>query len=68
MNGGSFLSSDPYRAYPTFPAGAPPQLIEPSAVQLIAVGPARQRRLTVAFRLILAIPHAFVLCFLDLAG
>ena len=37
-------------------------------MQLVAVGPHKQRRLTVAFRLILAIPHAFVLFFLDLAG
>jgi len=37
-------------------------------VQLVAVGPYKQRRLTVAFRLILIIPHAFVLFFLNLAG
>jgi Domain of unknown function (DUF4389) len=62
------LSSNPYQAYPSVPAGAPLQLIDPPAVQLIAAGPAKQRRLTVAFRLILVIPHAFVLFFLDLAG
>ena len=65
---GSFVSSDPYQAYPSFPAGAPLQLVEEPAVQLIAAGPARQRRLTVAFRLILTIPHGFVLFFLNLAG
>src|ERR1700684_138558 len=65
---GTFLSSDPYQAYPSFPTGAPLQLIEEPAVQLlIATGPAKQRRLTVAFRSILAIPHGFVLIFLDLA-
>jgi len=37
-------------------------------VQLIAAGPVKQRRLTVAFRLILCIPHAFLLFFLNLAG
>ena len=37
-------------------------------MQLIAAGPARQRRLTVAFRPILTIPHGFVLFFLNLAG
>ena len=47
--------------------GSPPPLIDPP-VQLIARGPARQRRLTVAFRLILAVPHLFVLSFLDLGG
>jgi Domain of unknown function (DUF4389) len=62
------LSSDPYQAYPSFPAGAPLQLIDEPAVQLIATGPAKQRRLTVAFRSILTIPHGFVLLFLNLAG
>src|SRR5580700_8940493 len=65
---GTFLSSDPYQAYPSFPTGAPLQLIEEPAVQLIATGAAKQRRLTVAFRSILAIPHGFVLIFLNLAG
>lgn len=37
-------------------------------MELVAVGPHKQRRLTVAFRLILIIPHAFVLFFLNLAG
>jgi hypothetical protein len=43
-------------------------LVEEPAVQLIAAGPARQSRLTVAFRAILTIPHGFVLFFLNLAG
>jgi hypothetical protein len=67
-NGEPSVSSDPYQAYPSFPAGAALQLIEEPAVQLIAAGPIRQRRLTVAFRLILVIPQLFVLFFLDLAG
>ena len=37
-------------------------------MQLIAAGPAQQRRLTVAFRLILAIPHIFALLCLNLGG
>jgi hypothetical protein len=44
------------------------RLIEPPAVQLVAAGPVKQRRLTVAFRLILVIPQIFVLFFVNLAG
>jgi hypothetical protein len=44
------------------------RLIEPPAVQLVAAGPVKQRRLTVAFRLILVIPHLFLLFFINLAG
>jgi hypothetical protein len=44
------------------------RLIEPPAVQLVAAGPVKQRRLTVAFRLILVIPHIFALFFVNLAG
>ena len=62
------MSSDPYQPSPSFPARAPLPLTEQSAVQFIAAGPSRQRRLTVAFRLILAIPHLFMIYFLDLAG
>jgi Domain of unknown function (DUF4389) len=62
------VSSDPYQAYPSFPAGGPARLIEPPAVQLVAAGPVKQRRLTVAFRLILVIPQIFVLFFVNLAG
>jgi len=65
---GFLVTSDPYQAYPSFPAGAPLRLVEEPAVQLIAVGPVKQRRLTVAFRWILCIPHSFVLTFLNLAG
>src|SRR5579859_8161086 len=65
---GFLVTSDPYQAYPAFLAGAPYQFVEEPAVQLVAAGPVKQRRLTVAFRLILAIPHMFVLSFLDLAG
>ena len=62
------MTSDPYQAYPSSPTGAPPRLVENPAVELIAAGPVRQRRLTVAFRLILCVPHAFLLSFLNLAG
>jgi hypothetical protein len=65
---GFFVTSDPYQAYPSYPTGAPWQLVEEPAVQLVAAGPLKQRRLTVAFRAILIIPHAFVLSFLNLAG
>jgi Domain of unknown function (DUF4389) len=65
---GFFVTSDPYQAYPSFPAGAPLRLVEEPAVQLIAAGPVKQRRLTVAFRGILCIPHSFLLFFLNLAG
>jgi hypothetical protein len=44
------------------------QLIDEPAVQFIAAGPAKQRRLTVAFRLILAIPHLLALFFLNIGG
>jgi hypothetical protein len=53
---------------PYYPPTAPPQLIEPTPVQLAVAGPARQRRATVAFRIILAIPHLFVLYFLAIAA
>jgi uncharacterized protein DUF4389 len=62
------VTSDPYQAYPSFPTGAPYQFVEEPAVELVAAGPVKQRRLTVAFRLILAIPHMFVLFFLGVAG
>ena len=62
------MSSDAYQALPSFPAGAPSRFDQEPAVQLIAAGPARQRRLTVAFRLILAIPHIFALLCLNLGG
>jgi hypothetical protein len=65
---GLFVTSDPYQAYPSFPTGAPLRLVEDPAVELIAAGPVKQRRLTVAFRLILCVPHAFLLVFLNLAG
>jgi len=67
-NRGTFLSSDPYEAYQAFPAGAPSQLIAEPAVQLMVAARAKQRRLTVAFRLILAIPHILALFFLYIGG
>jgi uncharacterized protein DUF4389 len=62
------VTSDPYQAYPAFPAGAPYRFVEDPAVELIAAGPANQRRVTVAFRLILVIPHILALFFLGVAG
>jgi Domain of unknown function (DUF4389) len=62
------LTSNPYQAYPSMPAGSLSRLVEPPPVELIAAGPARQRRLTVGFRFILAVPHLFVLFFLSIAG
>lgn len=46
----------------------PPQLNEPTPVQLAVAEPVRQRRGTVAFRIILVIPHVFVLYFLAIAA
>jgi len=57
-----------YPSYPAFPAGAPLQLAEPIPVQVAVAEPARQRRATVAFRLILIIPHLFLLMFLGIAA
>ena len=55
---------------PYFPTPASPeQMTEgPNAVQLTAAGPARQGRLTVFFRLLMAIPQGIVLCFLAIAA
>jgi uncharacterized membrane-anchored protein YitT (DUF2179 family) len=52
---------------PYYPSTTPPQLNEPAPVQLAVAAPARQRRVTVAFRSLLAIPHMFVLFFLAIA-
>jgi hypothetical protein len=57
-----------YQAYPAQPAGAPLQLAEPLPVEVAVTEPGRQRRLTVAFRLILIIPHLFLLFFLAIAA
>jgi hypothetical protein len=60
-----------YPSYPAYPAGAPGaqlQLAEPDPVQVAVAEPARQRRATVAFRLILAIPHMFLIFFLAIAA
>ena len=50
----------PYQAYPG-PASA---LIGPPPVHVAVAEPAPQRRLTVAFRILLVVPHLFVLYFL----
>jgi len=57
-----------YQAYPAHPADAPLQLIAPPPVEVAVTEPERQRRLTVAFRLILIIPHLFLLFFLSIAA
>jgi Domain of unknown function (DUF4389) len=57
-----------YPSYPAYPAGAPAQLADPTPVQAAVAGPARQRRATVGFRLILIIPHFFLLFFLAIAA
>jgi uncharacterized protein DUF4389 len=62
-DGGTSVSGIPY-----YPPTTPPQLNEPTPVQLAVAGPAKQRRATVAFRSILAIPHLFVLYFLAIAA
>ncbi|MCW2890578.1 MAG: hypothetical protein JWO75_67 [Actinomycetia bacterium] len=54
----------PYQAYP----GPAPVLITPPPVLVVAADPAPQRRVTVFFRLILAIPHLFLLYWLYLAA
>jgi len=54
-------------SYPSYPAAAQ-QLTGPAPVQVAVAPTARQRRVTVAFRLILAIPHLFVLYFLAIAA
>src|SRR5215469_13414160 len=59
-----------YPSYPAYPAGtsgAQLQSAEPDPVQVAAGEPARQRRATVAFRLILAVPHMFLIFFLAIA-
>jgi hypothetical protein len=54
-------------SYPSYPA-TPQRLSGPAPVQVAVAEAARQRRVTVAFRLIWAIPHLFVLYFLTIAA
>jgi hypothetical protein len=54
----------PYQAYP----GPAPVLAAPPPVFVAVADPAPQRRVTVAFRLILAVPHVFLLYFLFIAA
>jgi Domain of unknown function (DUF4389) len=49
----------PYQAYP----GPAPAIAAPPAILVAVSEPVPQRRVTVAFRLILAVPHLFVLYF-----
>ncbi len=55
----------PYQAFPN-PAPATPAA--PPPVYVAAAGPVPQSRATVAFRLLLAIPHFFVLYFVGIAA
>lgn len=60
-----------YPSYPAYPAGAQGVLlqpVEPDPVQVATAEPVPQRRATVAFRLILVIPHLFLLFFLAIAA
>src|SRR5580692_9883347 len=57
-----------YPSYSAYPAGPPLQLAQPAPVHVAVGESARQHRVTVAFRLILVIPHLFLLCFLWIAA
>jgi hypothetical protein len=57
-----------YPSYSAYPAGPPLQLAQPAPVHIAVGESARQHRATVAFRLILVIPHLFLLCFLGIAA
>jgi Domain of unknown function (DUF4389) len=57
-----------YQPYPAYSASAPLQLADPLPVEVAVTEPERQHRLTVAFRLILIIPHLFLLFFLSIAA
>jgi hypothetical protein len=57
-----------YPSYPAYPARGPLQLAEPAPVQVAIAETAPQRRVTVAFRLILIIPQLFLLLFLAIAA
>jgi hypothetical protein len=54
----------PYQAYP----GPAPVPVTPPPILVAVADPVPQRRLTVAFRLILAVPHIFILYWVSLAG
>jgi hypothetical protein len=59
------VSTIPYYPVP----GSPEQMTGfPVAVQIAVAPPARQRRVTVFFRLLMVIPHSFVLGFLGIAA
>ncbi len=54
----------PYQAYP----GPAPDLVKPPPILVAVADRAPQRRITVFFRLLLAVPHLFVLYWLNFAG
>jgi hypothetical protein len=56
-----------YPSYQAFP-GPAPTVISPPPVLIAVADPVPQRRLSVAFRLLLAVPHAFVLYWLAIAA
>ena len=65
MNGGFTVTAySPYQAYP----GPAPVLTGPPPVFVAVAEPAPQRRVTVAFRYLLAVPHLFVLYWVLLAA
>jgi uncharacterized protein DUF4389 len=65
MNRGITVTAfSPYQAYP----GPAPVLAAPPPVLVAVADPGPQRRLTVAFRVLLAVPHLFLLYWLALAA
>ena len=54
----------PYQPYP----GPAPVLAAPPPIFVAVSEPARQRRVTVAFRILLAVPHLFLLYWISLAA
>ncbi len=65
MNRGTTVTAfSPYQPYP----GPAPVLTAPPPVFVAVADPAPQRRLTVAFRILLAVPHLFLLYWLALAA
>jgi len=56
-----------YASYQPYP-GPPPALVSPPPILVAVADAAPQRRLTVAFRLLLVVPHAFVLYWLGIAA
>jgi hypothetical protein len=65
MNRGITVTAfSPYQAHP----GPAPVLTGPPPIFVAVADPVPQRRLTVAFRILLAVPHLFLLYWLALAA